>query len=366
MKITFEEFQRAAEKGVGPIKVITAITSVTATMIVQKLAPALALVAAESKKARTEYENSAEGIAEKIRRLAAEIVDDVRTVPPTVKENVLVPIQEIDEALARDMRYWRVWGVNIQAATRSATGSLGDVIGGTLGDIVNFTETVPGLFDGVTGKVGETAAATAGMSDVWGEAMLSMTAGLVSFGDANATIMENVGKVFGNFIKSAIAGIEAMILKEIVAAQIAKKTDQAQAQSAAIKWIMKTFPFPFSLAIAAGSFALVNALFAKILKFEKGGYFPNATMLPAGAIVGEAGPEFILPERKLEAAIDRALGGRRGRSDTLAGPVTYAFNIQGPVLATTAALTDDMISSAANRLFREMENQARLRGRRLM
>jgi hypothetical protein len=268
-----------------------------------------------------------------------------------------------------DLRRYRMFGneaVNITAKLQDKYESLGNTIGGSLGAVVDFTETVPGLFENLTLGTKEYTENTSNMRDVWNEAMLSMTAGLVSFGDANATIMENVGKVFGNFIKSAISGIEAMILKEIIAAQIAKRTDQAQAQSAAIKWIMKTFPFPFSLAIAAGSFALINALFAKILKFEKGGYFPNATMLPAGAIVGEAGPEFILPERKLEAAIDRALGGRRGRSDTLAGPVTYAFNIQGPVLATTAALTDDMISSAANRLFREMENQARLRGRRLM
>jgi hypothetical protein len=88
-------------------------------------------------------------------------------------------------------------------------------------------------------------------------------------------------------------------------------------------------------------------------------------MLPAH-MVGEAGPEYYLPESKLIAAVQKGVRGRGG-DGTLAGApgVSYAITVNGPIFQTTAALTDGMIREKSRVFFDEMENQARIRGRRL-
>jgi hypothetical protein len=216
--------------------------------------------------------------------------------------------------------------------------------------------------DWLQGKAADTSSS---VSDSWSMAMESMTAGLVSFGDANATVWGNVGNIFGNFLKSYLSGLESMVLKQIWAAKMGTAADKAKAQSGAISSIFSHIHWPISLIVAAGSFALVNSLFSKILKFERGGYFDTATMLPAH-MVGEAGPEYYLPETKLVAAVQKGVRGRAS-DGTLAGApgVSYAITVNGPIFQTTAALTDGMIREKSRVFFDEMENQARIRGRRL-
>jgi hypothetical protein len=153
-------------------------------------------------------------------------------------------------------------------------------------------------------------------STVWEDAMLSMTANLVTFGDANASVWANIGSVFGNFVKSAISGLEALWLRQLLVSKGIIKAKQGEATASHIGNIFKAVPFPLDLILAAGAFSVVNALFSKILKFGKGGYFPSATMLPAH-MVGEAGPEYYLPERMLEKTIERVVtneggGGAKG------------------------------------------------------
>lgn len=149
--------------------------------------------------------------------------------------------------------------------------------------------------------------------DVWDSALAAMTAGLASFGDSNASIWANVGAVFGNFVEKFIGGAESIVLKEIWMATMASKADRVEAQSAVAKWWLKILPPPFSFIAAAASAAVVNSLFAKILKFEKGGFMDKPGIVEVGH-----GPEYILPEARLERLIERTVtvkertGGRGG------------------------------------------------------
>jgi hypothetical protein len=177
----------------------------------------------------------------------------------------------------------------------------------------------------------------------------------VSFGDANATIWGNIGSIFGNFITSAIGGIESLVIKELWAARMTVMAKQGEATGSHIANIFKSVPFPLDLILAAGAFAVVNALFSKLLKFEKGAYFPKATMLPPH-LVGET-PEFYLPEAKLEKTLERVIvkeGGRGGGS-----------HIEMAITINTQTLNDRTIAQAGGRIFKEIEAQARLHGRRM-
>lgn len=227
-----------------------------------------------------------------------------------------------------DLRLLRSLGghFDIFAPIKKDLGSLGDMISGTLGEIVNFEEKVPGLFEGVASK---SSVAIRGMSEVWDSAMLSMTAGLISFGDANASVLGNVGKVFGNFAKTFIGGAESIVLKEILMATMASKANRAEAQSDVAKWWLKILPPPFSYIAAAASFAVVNSLFAKILKFEKGGFSDR----PIIAEIGH-GPEYILPEARLERVIERTVirtaGGVGGGGRMISVP-SIIINVSQPM-----------------------------------
>jgi hypothetical protein len=213
-----------------------------------------------------------------------------------------------------DLRLLRALGGNFNIITpvSNQLGSLGDMIGGTTGQVVDFTEKVPGLFDGLkTGAAGAKDAAS-GMASDWDSAMLSMTAGLVTFGDANATVWGNIGNVFGSFIKSALSGMESMYLRQLLISKGIIKAKQGEATASHMANIFKSVPFPLDLILAAGAFAVVNSLFSKILKFKDGGFFTEEKL----ALVGH-GPEYVLPEARLERLIERTVikertGGRGG------------------------------------------------------
>lgn len=260
-----------------------------------------------------------------------------------------------------DLRRFRMFGVNIAAPISKSFGTLGDAVGGVMGQVINFQETVPDLFSFLSDGTAKAAEEATGMSDAWDSAMMSMTAGLISFGDANATIWANIGSVFENFTKSFISGAESIVLKEIWMATMASRADRVEAQSAVAKWWLKILPPPFSYIAAAASFAVVNALFSKLLKFEKGGYFTQATLLPAH-VVGEGGPEYYLPEAKLERTLERVIVRERG-DGVGGGGVSIAIS-PGAVVINAQTLDERVVQRAGSLLWREIENQARIRGRR--
>ena len=207
------------------------------------------------------------------------------------------------------------------------------------------------------GMLGPKATETA---SVWDIALQSMTARLVSFGDANASVWTNIGSIFGNFVQSAISGMESLWIRQLLISKNIIKAKQGEATASHIGNIFKALPFPIDLIVAAGAFSVVNALFSKILKFKEGGYFPSAIMLPPH-VVGEGGPEYYLPEAKLERTLERVIVKER-----TAGGEGIVFGSGAiSVVINAQTLDERVVQRAGGLLWREIEAQARIRGRRL-
>ncbi len=203
-------------------------------------------------------------------------------------------------------------------------------------------------------------------SDVWQTALESMTAGIISFGTATGSVFENMGAIFGNFIRSAISGLESLWIRQLLVSKGIVKAKQGEATASHIANIFKSVPFPFDLILAAGAFSVVNALFSKLLKFEKGGFFSKPTIAEVGH-----GNEYVLPERKLTTLIQTAMMTRPAAAlvpaGAAAGLAGGSWNVTfgpGSIVINAPSLDDRTISQAGGRIFREVENQARLRGRR--
>jgi hypothetical protein len=254
-----------------------------------------------------------------------------------------------------ELRWFRMLGkMNIFAPIKNSLGTLGDMVGGTTGKVIDFQETVPGLFTNLTTGTAAAAEGAVGMSEVWDSAMMSMTAGLVSFGDANATIWGNIGAIFGNFIQSAIGGIEAMVIKEIWAARMTTKAKQNEATGSHIANIFKSVPFPFDLILAAGAFAVVNALFSKLLKFEHGGVFTKPTLAEIGH-----GTEYVLPEKKLIQIVQMAQVAAPGGASGFGGRSLSIAAIHIHVAQTTTAADIRRLGPA---VYGAVKDEFRLRG----
>jgi hypothetical protein len=243
---------------------------------------------------------------------------------------------------------------NIWNPIKKNFGSLGTVVGGTMGKIIDFQETVPGLFENLNTGTKAAAEGATGMSEVWDSAMMSMTAGLVSFGDANATIWGNIGAIFGNFAKSFISGAESIVLKEIWMATMASRADRVEAQSAVAKWWLKILPPPFSFIAAAASFAVVNALFSKLLKFEHGGVFTKPTIAEIGH-----GTEYVLPEKKLIQIVQMAQVAAPGGASGFGGKSLSVAAIHIHVAQTTTAADIRRLGPA---VYGAVKDEFRLRG----
>jgi hypothetical protein len=288
-------------------------------------------------------------------------------IPIIIQEKLIRPLAESQLALAEEVRWLRMLGsMSVWAPIRNNFGSLGAMVGGGLESVIDFQETVPGLFEALNTGVAKLTpamqaqiASAEAMKEVWNTALGTMLASAVSFGDGTGSIFKGIGEVYANFIKSAIAGIEMLALKEIWAATMTVKSKKTEALASHIANIFKSVPFPLDLVLAAGAFAVVNSLFSKILKFEKGGFAER----PIIAEIGH-GPEYVLPEPRLEQLIERTIIRER----TLApagGGHGGALTINMGVHIKTNGLSDSEIHSAGNRIFREMEAQARLRGFKL-
>jgi hypothetical protein len=308
-----------------------------------------------AKEANAEWDASVEGMTAGMLDFRKTALDPL---PVIIRQKFIAPLTESGKAIQDEIRWLRMLGAaNIWNPIKTNFGSLGNIVGGVAGEIIDFQETVPGLFENLNTGTKAVTESTTGMADVWDMAMLSMTAGLVSFGDANATIWGNIGSIFENFAKSFISAAESVVLKEIWMATMASKADRAEAQSAVAKWWLKILPPPFSFIAAAASFAVVNALFSKLLKFEHGGIFKEPTL----AMVGH-GTEYVLPERRLERLIETTVIKERMLAGGGAGGGMHA-EIYLTINAQT--LDDRIIAQAGNKIFREVEAQARLHGWKL-
>lgn len=151
---------------------------------------------------------------------------------------------------------------------------------------------------------------------IWG-----VTSAASAFGQAMSSQFTEAGikadglaKTLGNVARETIK----IFLAEAVAASIAKS--------------FASSPNPLlGLALAAASGAAITGLFAAIPKFKDGAYLDGSN---AGlAIFGEAGPEFAVPEPKMEELLRKAVGQGGG----IGGNVT--FEIRGDRLIGVLSAT---------------------------
>jgi hypothetical protein len=165
----------------------------------------------------------------------------------------------------------------------------------------------------------------------------------------------------------AVMALEAEYqLKRTSAARAAAKQQKAVAMMEAIvntaSAVTEALPNLFLAAlVGALGAAQIAKIAAQPIPLAKGGYFKRPTLLPAMEqtyVAGEAGAEVLSPVPVLRQIV-REEGGRRG------GGVNISF-APGAVVIQAQTLDDRTVANAGRRIFAEMENQARLRGRRLM
>jgi hypothetical protein len=201
------------------------------------------------------------------------------------------------------------------------------------------------------------------MQRVWETAMGTMVASTMNFSNATGDIFKNVASNFAAFVKTVIVGLELMALKEMWEAHITVAAEQSKAQARGVSSVFAAIPFPFNLIAAAAAFAAINAIFAKILKFEKGGIFKEPTIAEVGH-----GTEYVLPEKKLidivrGAMLPPAFMGAPAMAMAGAGGGGATFN--NTIEIHTSGLSRRDLEMAAEDLTRIVDGQLRRVGRRL-
>ncbi|MBE3131379.1 MAG: hypothetical protein IMZ54_11790 [Acidobacteria bacterium] len=208
-------------------------------------------------------------------------------------------------------------------------------------------------FDWLNAEQIKAAQASLEMGRIWEQAMGTMLGSVVAFGDGTGSVFKNVGEIFGNFIKSAISGLEMMVMKEMWSAVMVLKAEKIKSLARHISNIFAKVPFPLDLILVAGAFAVVNALFSKVLKFKEGGVFTKPTIAEVGH-----GTEYVLPERKLINIVRDAMRmPAYGMAPAMAGGGgSVVVNFNAPLISTVQ-LSDANIAMAGAKIKAEVLKQ---------
>lgn len=231
--------------------------------------------------------------------------------------------------------------------------------------ITDFGQKVGGAFDNIDDKTDE-------MGKIWDTAIGTMMSTMVQFGDGTGSILSGAGKAWTSFAETAIAASEMETVKLLSDSDAYIAAKKKETMASYIASLFKSFGI-FAIPLAAAAFAVVNALFAKIMKFEEGGQFNKATL----AVLGEGkDTEYALPEKKLVNIVRDAMSGgglkASGMSLAPAGAGTgrmgggYAFSISGPLIHTTGVSRRDLQAAGpelAKEVNRQLRRNVRLRRR---
>jgi hypothetical protein len=182
------------------------------------------------------------------------------------------------------------------------------------------------------------------------------------------TADKSMGQIFSDITKKMIADMGKLVIQEMLFSKKSIIAKQMESVAAFISSIFKKIPFPLNIILAAGAFALVSKLFSKLTKFAEGGAFEKPTVIQ-NAIVGEAGPEYLLPEAKLVRIVQNAMKFNpftavptlAPMAATAGGP-SIAVNINSPLI-TTVGLTRRDLESAGEDLMAVIETQLRRSGK---
>jgi hypothetical protein len=132
--------------------------------------------------------------------------------------------------------------------------------------------------------------------------------------------------------------------------------------------IVEALPnIPLAILVGALGAVQIGLIAKQPIPLAKGAVFSKPTLLPAVTYqVGDAGPgnpEIIAPKSTIRDAVREAMGQLMPQGS--GGGGSYSISIKGPLIATTAALTEEMCQRAAAWMFAAVDGEARRRGGRL-
>jgi len=282
-------------------------------------------------------------------------------------------LRTLNGDIDRNFFYWEGWGMNVAAAISNAMGSLGQIVGGELGKAIDFVEPkADGLFEGLVKETGRAESATERYIRTvkeLGETMakIQMYSSLV-FGAMDAVFqqsqtnreiaIENEYKKRLEYINKSMMSeeekqkaIEALEAEYQIKRTSAQRTAAKQSKAIAYMEAIVNTADAITKALTAGPFigpilagiigamgAIQIALIAKQpIPLAKGAAFEKPTLVQ-NALVGEAGPEYLLPEKKLRDIVRDAMTMPR----FLGAPA-----IAGMVAGITRAFKDCMFPMSA-------------------
>lgn len=138
------------------------------------------------------------------------------------------------------------------------------------------------------------------IGDFAGDALQALS----DWGGGSTSILEGLGKAFQNLAQTALGALKSLISGIVSEAIKSIAASQAKAIAGVISSVMTTVPFPLNLALVGGAIAGVSALFSKI-KLGEGGLVTH----PTYALVGEKGPELVVPYDKIDSFMGRGGAG---------------------------------------------------------
>lgn len=163
------------------------------------------------------------------------------------------------------------------------------------------------------------------------------------WGEKGGSILKAFGNAFRSMANSVIGALKEIVAEMLRSAIKTIAAKKAEAIASQIASVMKSIPFPLNLAVVGGAIAAVSKLFSAI-KLGEGGIVTRPTF----AMVGERGPEAVIPLNQYPAQMALATAGTMG--------VNLTVNVYGDV--NNAGGVDEISERIATRL------QSMLRGMR--
>ena len=285
-------------------------------------------------------------------------------------------IQEV----TADMRYFRMFGTDIAAPINDSFGSLGDAVGGTLGNLINAKDNVSDIADGLsyaTQRAREFEAAIGGAASktqtAWQNAAQAIWMMDATFSqmETNRTIaIDNEYRARLNAINAtmqdeeqrqqAIMALEAEYqIKRTEARRAGAKEQKAVSLMEAVihtaRAVTEALPnIPLSIIVAALGAAQIAAIAAQPIPLAEGATFERPTLIK-DVLIGEKGKEHVLQERKLIDIVKQANADARDGGGGV-------FTISGGINIYTPALASGDVRRVGDEIWSEMEYQATRRG----
>ncbi len=125
-----------------------------------------------------------------------------------------------------------------------------------------------------------------------------------AWGEQGGSILSAFGNAFKSMAKTAIRALQDMVVATLQSAIKTIAAKKAEAIASAIASVFKSMPWPIAIALVGGAIAAVSKLFSAI-KLAEGGIVTKPTL----AVVGEAGPEAVIPLNRYPAFAMAGAGG---------------------------------------------------------